>query len=77
MHSRELKKASGTDESIFGVAAWRDNPSSAHAERAAPALAEATTRISDRSDPVPEPDLGGSGAALRREGACSPDPRDR
>lgn len=54
MHSRGLKKAGETDERIFGVAAWKDNPSFTDAERAALALAEATTRISDRSDPVPD-----------------------
>lgn len=54
MHSRELKKAGETDERLFAVAAWRDNPCFSEAERAALALAEATTRISDRADPVPD-----------------------
>jgi AhpD family alkylhydroperoxidase len=54
MHSRELRKAGETDERLFGVAAWRDNPSFDDAERAALALAEALTRISDRPDPVPD-----------------------
>ena len=53
MHSRDLKKAGETDERIFGVAAWRDNPSFDEAERAALALTEALTRVSDRPDPVP------------------------
>ena len=35
MHSRELKKAGETDERIFGVSAWRDNPSFTDEERAA------------------------------------------
>ncbi len=52
MHSRDLKKADDTDERIFAVAAWRDNPGFTGAERAALALAEALTRISDRADPV-------------------------
>jgi AhpD family alkylhydroperoxidase len=54
MHSRDLKKAGETDERIFGVAAWRDNPSFTGEERAALALTEALTRISDRPDPVPD-----------------------
>jgi len=52
MHSRDLKKAGETDERLFAVAAWRDNPCFTDAERAALALAEATTRISDRANPV-------------------------
>jgi len=36
------------------VAAWRDAPYSTDAERAALALAEAVTRLSDRTDPVPD-----------------------
>jgi AhpD family alkylhydroperoxidase len=52
MHSRDLKKAGETDERIFGVAAWRENPNFDQAERAALALAEALTRVSDRPDPV-------------------------
>ena len=37
---------------MFTVAAWRDAPFFTDAERAALALAEAVTRISDRPDPV-------------------------
>jgi AhpD family alkylhydroperoxidase len=54
MHCRELKKAGETDERIFGVAAWRDNPAFTDDEHAALALAEALTRISDQPDPVPD-----------------------
>jgi alkylhydroperoxidase family enzyme len=36
------------------VAAWRDAPYFTDAERAALALTEAVTRISDRADPVPD-----------------------
>jgi AhpD family alkylhydroperoxidase len=39
---------------LFAVAAWRDAPYFTDAERAALALAEAVTRLSDRSDPVPD-----------------------
>lgn len=35
------------------MAAWRDAPYFTGAERAALALAEAATRLSDRTDPVP------------------------
>ena len=52
MHSRGLKKEGETDERIFGVAAWRENPAFNDAERAALNLTEALTRISDRADPV-------------------------
>lgn len=54
MHSRELKRAGETDERIFTLAAWRDAPYFTDAERAALALAEAVTRLSDRPDPVPD-----------------------
>ena len=54
MHSRELKKAGEADERIYSVAAWRDAPYFTDAERAALALAEAVTRLSDRADPVPD-----------------------
>jgi AhpD family alkylhydroperoxidase len=54
MGSRDLRKAGETDERLFSVAAWRDAFYFTDAERAALALAEAVTRLSDRSDPVPE-----------------------
>jgi len=54
LHSRDLKKAGETDERIFGVAAWQDNPCFTDAERAALALSEAVTRLADRPDPVPD-----------------------
>jgi AhpD family alkylhydroperoxidase len=54
MGSRELKKAGETNDRLFSVAAWREAPFFTEAERAALALAEAVTRLSDRSDPVPE-----------------------
>jgi AhpD family alkylhydroperoxidase len=53
MHARDLKKAGETDERVFAVAAWREAPYFTDAERAALALAEAATRLSDRMDPVP------------------------
>jgi AhpD family alkylhydroperoxidase len=54
MHARDLKKAGETDERLFAVAAWRDAPYFTEAERAALALTEAVTRLSDRADPVPD-----------------------
>ncbi|TML07218.1 MAG: carboxymuconolactone decarboxylase family protein [Actinobacteria bacterium] len=54
MHARDLKKAGETEERVFSVAAWRDTPYFTDAERAALALAEAVTRLSDRPDPVPD-----------------------
>jgi alkylhydroperoxidase family enzyme len=41
-------------EGLFAVAAWGDAPYFSDAERAALALAEAVTRLSDRPDPVPD-----------------------
>ena len=52
MHAVELKHQGETDERIFAVAAWRDAPFFTDAERAALALAEAVTRLSDRADAV-------------------------
>jgi AhpD family alkylhydroperoxidase len=54
MHARELKKTGETEERLFAVAAWRDAPYFTDAERAALALTEAATRLSDRPDPVPD-----------------------
>ena len=54
MHARMLKKAGETDDRLFAVAAWRDAPYFSDAERAALALTEAVTRLSDREDPVPD-----------------------
>ena len=54
MHARMMKKAGETDERLFAVAGWRDAPYFTEAERAALALTEAATRLSDRSDPVPD-----------------------
>ena len=54
MHAQELKEAGESDERIFAVSGWRDAPYFTDAERAALALAEAATRLSDRPDPVPD-----------------------
>ena len=51
---RMMKKAGEKDERIFAVSAWRDAPYFTDAERVALALTEAVTRLSDRTDPVPD-----------------------
>ena len=52
--ARHAKKAGETDERLVAVAAWREAPYFTDAERAALALTEAVTRLSDRADPVPD-----------------------
>jgi len=52
--SRHAKAAGETEERLFCVAAWREARCFTAAERAALALAEAMTRLSDRADPVPD-----------------------
>jgi AhpD family alkylhydroperoxidase len=54
MHANMAKKGGETDERLFAVAAWQDAPYFTNAERAALALTEAVTRLSDRPDPVPD-----------------------
>ncbi|MFI1469985.1 carboxymuconolactone decarboxylase family protein [Streptomyces wuyuanensis] len=51
---RSARKAGVTEEQLSAVAAWREAPYFSDAERAALSLAEAATRLSDRSDPVPD-----------------------
>ena len=52
--SRAMQRAGESIERIVGVGAWRETPVFDDAERAALALAEAVTRLDDRSDPVPD-----------------------
>ena len=52
--TRIAKNDGETDERIFVIAGWRDAPYFSDAERAALALTEAVTRLSDQSDPVPD-----------------------
>jgi AhpD family alkylhydroperoxidase len=54
LHQRALRRMGETDARLGTVAAWRETPYFDEAERAALALAEAGTRIADRSDPVPD-----------------------
>jgi AhpD family alkylhydroperoxidase len=53
-HVRDAKKVGETDERLSVVAGWRDAPLFTDAERAALALTEAVTRLSDRAEPVPD-----------------------
>jgi AhpD family alkylhydroperoxidase len=52
--ARTAQQAGESAERLFAVAAWREAPYFTDAERAALALAEAVTRLSDRPDPVPD-----------------------
>ncbi|MFC4588273.1 carboxymuconolactone decarboxylase family protein [Sphaerisporangium corydalis] len=54
MHNHEAKKAGEADERLFTVAAWRESPFFTPEERAALALTEASTRITDNSAGVPD-----------------------
>jgi AhpD family alkylhydroperoxidase len=54
MHSRELRHLGESSERVFMVAAWREAPYFTDAERAALALTEASTRLADRPDAVPD-----------------------
>jgi AhpD family alkylhydroperoxidase len=51
---KHARQAGETDERLFTVAAWREAPYFADAERAALALSEAMTRLADHADPVPD-----------------------
>ena len=52
--TKSARKAGETEERLAAVAAWREAPYFSDAERAALALAEASTRLADRPDPVPD-----------------------
>ena len=52
--ARSAKKEGETDDRLFVVAGWRDTPYFTDAERAALALTEAVTRLSDHANPVPD-----------------------
>ncbi|MCW2603864.1 MAG: alkylhydroperoxidase like protein AhpD family [Pseudonocardiales bacterium] len=54
MHARDLRQANQSDERLFGVSAWRETPYFTDTERAALALAESATRLSDRAEAVPD-----------------------
>ena len=52
--ARHAEQSAETTERLFAVAAWRETPYFSDAERAALALTEAVTRLSDRADAVPD-----------------------
>jgi len=54
MATRHVNEGGETAQRLIAVSAWRDTPYFTDAERAALALTEALTRISDRADPVPD-----------------------
>lgn len=54
IHTRILKKRGERDQRIFTLAVWRETPYFTEPERAALALAEAVTRLSDRTNAVPD-----------------------
>ena len=54
LHTEDMRKAGEPNQRIDTVAAWRETPYFSDAERAALALTEAVTRLSDRPDPVPD-----------------------
>jgi AhpD family alkylhydroperoxidase len=54
LHLHMLKKADDTEARLMTLAGWRHTPYFDDAERAALALTEAVTRLSDRADPVPD-----------------------
>jgi len=54
IHTRALKKLGEKEQRIFCVSAWREAPYYSDAERAAISLAEHASRLSDRTDPVPD-----------------------
>lgn len=54
MHGQAPGQHDETVQRLLAVSAWRDAPYFTDAERAALELTEAVTRLSDRSDPVPD-----------------------
>ena len=53
-HIAHATRNGETEERLAVLAGWRDAPFFTPAERAALSLTEAITRLSDRSDPVPD-----------------------
>ena len=54
MHAGDARKAGEREDRLFATSAWRETRYFTDGERAALALTEAMTRLSDRSDPVPD-----------------------
>jgi AhpD family alkylhydroperoxidase len=51
---RGAKESGETEERLFAISVWRESTRFTGPERAALALAEVMTRLSDRPDPVPD-----------------------
>jgi hypothetical protein len=66
-----VRKQGETDERLFAVAAWRDAPYFTDAERAALALAEAVSRLSDTVDPVPDDVWAAAAAHFDEQGLAA------
>jgi AhpD family alkylhydroperoxidase len=54
MHAKAARQAGESEERVFAIGAWRETPYFTDAERAALALTEALSRLSDQTDPVPD-----------------------
>lgn len=52
--TRDALRHGFSPEKLVAASAWRESPLFTDAERAALALAETATRLSDRADPVPD-----------------------
>lgn len=52
--ARQARRNGESEDRLAAVAAWRTSPHFTEAERAALALSEEVTRLSDRPDPVPD-----------------------
>src|SRR5207244_13458901 len=68
MHPKLAKRAGETDDRLFSVAAWREAPYFSDGERAALAMTESLTRLSDRSDAVPDHIRAGAGKHFHQAG---------
>src|SRR4029450_2629943 len=83
MHARALEKLGEKGTRIFALGAWRETPYYTEPERAALALAEAATRLSDRTDAVSDevwkeasrhfsdPELGAVGMTMAIAKRCT------
>jgi AhpD family alkylhydroperoxidase len=54
LHSSDLKTDGESDARVFAVAAWQEGPFFTEQERAALALTESMTRLSEGGDRVPD-----------------------
>lgn len=72
LHRQFAKRGGETEERLFSVAAWREAPYYTDAERAALALTEAATRLSDRPDPVPDEVWNEAAKYYNEAGLASP-----